>query len=333
MPPKKDKSFETELKEAGYTPETVKLLQENGFESTEDLPLLAGRSDDVEALGLSMAQKLKLIRYVDKVAGPSQTTNVALTDVLRSLQEPGQPQPGATQQPQPQPGATQATGAQGLADPLVHLRDKNAGGSKAHRDITDFIYLVSPVAEDHVISEEGGVQVLFRTAPKKPKLQAVSIEEWALANTRIMDAMYTAQELPGPALRDYMAYTAKVCELFRLYDRVTVLQYDREYRFMQAQVQFRWGTDAPHLHTVHLRPRSKTANAAAPPSGTPRTQQQSRSGQVCRLYNHAKEGCTYGSGCKYRHVCSEPGCNQAHPRRENHSAATSQPTAWAPSTQ
>jgi len=334
MAPKKDKPFETEMEKAGFTTDTVKTLQEHGFETLDDLPLLSGEANDIQALGLTLAQKLKLRQYVDKAAGPSASAaskTVDVADVLKDLQlHAAQQQQHQQHQQQHVAAATgPAGGALGIADPLVYLRDAS-GGSK-HRDIADYVYLVCPVSEDHVISDEGGVQVLFRTAPKKPKLQLVSIEEWALANTRIMDAMYTAGELVGPALRDYWAYTAKVCELFRLYDRVNVLQYDREYRHMQAQIQHRWGTDAPHLHTVHLKPRIKMA-AAAPSFGTPRVQQQSRGGQVCRIYNHNKDGCSYGSSCKYRHVCSEPGCQQAHPRRENHSAGM-QSTAGFSNTQ
>lgn len=319
MPPKKDSNsleFEKAAEELGFTTKTVKILLDNGFESIDDLSLLAD-CGDLDSLGLSLAQKLKLKKYVQ---GSTQenTTSTKLDEVLKGIHVDvqGQADKGTSSSIAAHTAPTESS----IADPLVYLRD-HSGGCK-HRDIADYVYLVSPVAEDHVISEEGGVQVLFRTAPRKPRLQNISIEEWALANTRIMDAMYSNNELIGPALRDYLAYTAKVCELFRLYDRVTVLQYDREYRYMQAQFQFRWATDAPHLHTVHLRPKTKTPSGPSTSSGVSRSAQQRRD-QVCRLFNHSRDGCTYGESCKFRHVCSEPGCNQAHPRRDHHSPSSS----------
>ena len=51
------------------------------------------------------------------------------------------------------------------------------------------------------------MQIVFRSATRKPKLQDISIEEWALANVRTMDEMYVKSELSGSAGRDYMALT------------------------------------------------------------------------------------------------------------------------------
>ena len=57
---------------------------------------------------------------------------------------------------------------------------------------------------------------------KRPKLSAVTTEEWCLANQRIREVVVGHKPT---VYKDYMAYTIKVCELFRCYERVSVLQY------------------------------------------------------------------------------------------------------------
>ncbi len=306
------------MEAAGFSEATIKTLKENGFEDVDDVSLLAGRGDEIVNLGLSLAQRLKLTKFVQQTGASSSTASpVSLEHILTDLQ--GKTEAGQSEQTAGDDVASGGSKPRGITDPLVYLRE-SSGGSK-HKDIVDYIHLVTPVSEDHVISEGGDVQVLFRTAPRKPSLQNIAVEDWTLANTRIMDALYTQGELCGNAVRDYMAYTAKVCELFRRYERVSVLQYDREYRCLQAQFQFRWGTDAPHLHTVHLRskvrgkPTEKDVEFAVPGHMT-----HGRQTQVCRLFNSAREGCTYGSSCKFLHVYSEPGCQESHPRRQHHTA-------------
>ncbi len=107
-----------------------------------------------------------------------------------------------------------------VADPLIYLRD--VLGTSSFKDIVDYIHLVPPVQEEQVVGEEDCVQIVFRSATQKPKLQDITVEKSALANVRIMDEMYVKAELSGSAVKDYMAYTSKICELFRRYERVTV---------------------------------------------------------------------------------------------------------------
>ena len=171
---------------------------------------------------------------------------------------------------------------------------------------------------------------MYRNAPKKPQLHTVTIEEWCLANTRIMDRLTTGQAVNASTLRDYMCYTMKVCELFKHYQRPSVLQYDREYRHLQARHGFRWGTECTHLHTLHLRLKATSTSLATSSSATTtgRGHGQQRRGQtsgggsaedkVCYQYN-SWQGCSYGADCKYRHVCSETGCSAPHTRMEHQS--------------
>lgn len=192
-------------------------------------------------------------------------------------------------------------------------------------EIVDFIHLVPPVREERVISDQGDTQFVYRNAPKKPQLHTVTVEDWCLANTRIMDTMMNTHTLTGSTLRDYMCHTMKICELFKHYQRPSVLQYDREYRHLQARHGFRWGTDCPHLHTLHLRLKTSAVT-------TEYNQRQQRRGhtgagttstddRVCYQYN-SRQGCSYGANCKYRHACSEAGCSAAHTRIQHQTSVT-----------
>lgn len=216
-----------------------------------------------------------------------------------------------------------ATALGSTADPQVYLR----GGCQKDviiHEIVDYIHLVPPIGEEQVVSDNGTAQFVLRSAAKKPKLHSVSVEEWALANTRIMDILSRSAADKG-VLRDYMAYTMKVCELYKCYERTTVLQYDREYRHLQARYGFRWGTDTPHLHTLHLRLKSTlpagagaavgSAHRIGGQHGQGQRQRRPADGQspVCFQYN-SRDGCSYGAACKFRHVCSESGCGEPHPK-------------------
>ena len=124
-----------------------------------------------------------------------------------------------------------------------------------------------------------------------------------------MDKLFREGKLSATGLRDYMSHTIKICEYFRVFVNVSVLQYDKEYRLLQAQEGFRWGSDAPHLYNVHLRRKA-----------VPRTESVTRSSgqwtssrQTCDLFNIG-HGCHFGNKCKFAHKCSEDGCYGNHSR-------------------
>jgi hypothetical protein len=155
--------------------------------------------------------------------------------------------------------------------------------------------------------------VKVRSGPARPKLEDVTVEQWALANTRIMDMLFNPVT---EVVRDYWAYTAKILRLFMVYDRVSVLQYDREYRLMQASNGFRWGTDWPFMVDINLKLAHKNApptyQAAKPRNDYPRAdqskvgrsyQQRSAQPEPCLQYNDIK-GCSFGKRCIYQHICS-----------------------------
>ncbi len=273
-PPKKSEKtgsdaepdFETQLKQLGLNAETLAELRKQGFASLESLELLAGEADAVAALQLSLAQRLVLKRYLNTVgvgatpdlgntpqqalardrviggAGPDTQTPATLDAVLGQLREGHHV---GTIRP-----ASEAALPWSTDTPACYR-----GGCEAVKvyEIVDYINLIPPITEEQVITEHGTSQFIMRSAAKKPRLAVVTVEEWCLANTRIMEMVV---ERNPAVFKDYLEYTMKVCELLKCYEKVSVLQYDREYRHMQARFGFRWGTDMPHLHTLHLRLKS-----------------------------------------------------------------------------
>lgn len=341
------KDFSSELKKHGFDDATVSALHESGFDSIERLELLAGEEEAMKDLPICIAQRLRLKKFVRTLSGDSNahvtpahrdsvqsTKPVTLNQVLSDMSHDGQSSGAATASVG---GGTQGTqraftpsgelfgaSVQQTTDPQVglYLRGGCDVKDKTAYEIVDYIHLVPPIVEEQIVSEQGNSQFILRSAAKKPKLHNVTVEEWCLANTRIMDILINTTP---DVLRDYLSYTMKVCELFKCYERTSVLQYDREYRHTQARHSFRWGTDAPHLHTLHLRLKQTTALTGTSRASNHSQQQRSRrpaqsseSHQpICYQFN-SKDGCTYGSSCKYKHACSEPGCNDLHSRASHH---------------
>jgi len=140
-------------------------------------------------------------------------------------------------------------------------------------------------------------------------------EKWSVANLAILSRLQDEGTLDAISTLDYLSYTTRIYQLLQRYDQVSVYLYDREYRRLQAQMGFRWGTEMSHLHTVWLKeqgprasnnavgaPTSKNAKPKGPTTGDGRT--------ICKLFN-SKPGCTF-TDCKFAHVCSRPGCEEKH---------------------
>ncbi len=156
-----------------------------------------------------------------------------------------------------------------------------------------------------MLSEQDGQSIVFKTGSKKLKLESISPAQWISANARIMADLLRQGKLQHNQVPFYLSYTAKVGDLALRYTWLSVLYYDNEYRHLQAQLQFHWGLDAPHLATTRLHDRT----AASGPSAKPATKKP-----VCKNFN--SKGCTF-SACSYRHICSEPGCGKAHPKHKH----------------
>ena len=203
-------------------------------------------------------------------------------------------------------------------DPQIHLSRTALGkSSPSHYDITDFV--TGMIEEEVVVGGNGSQQIVLKSGPKKPKLENVTLAQWCVANNAILYRLVSESKLHLHNMLDYISYGTKICELVQRFTLLSVLLYDRNYRQLQAQNGFRWGTDVPHLQNVHLIPRMPRSNSNQLHKGGP--SQPNRAPQnpgpltldgrvICKLFN-TKAGCHFKE-CRYVHQCSHNGCYQAH---------------------
>ena len=148
-------------------------------------------------------------------------------------------------------------------DPQIFLESAASGKSApTYYDITDFVS--NQVEKEVVVGGNGAQQVVLKSGPRKPKLENVTLAQWSVANLAILYKLVSESKLHAGNILDYLSYTTKVCQLVQRYTLISVLLYDREYRQLQARHEFRWGTDVPHLHTMHLQTRTSRPAQPAP---------------------------------------------------------------------
>lgn len=114
-------------------------------------------------------------------------------------------------------------------------------------------------------------------------------------------------------IQDYLSYTVKISELIETYTLMSVLSYDDQYRRLQHEYNFRWGSDSQHLHTRFLKRREVVSanNSTRPPVARFSTTTSSNSASpICKQYN-TPNGCTWPN-CKFSHICIVPGCGKPH---------------------
>ena len=90
-----------------------------------------------------------------------------------------------------------------------------------------------------------------------------------------------------PQIADYLSYTVKVAELLESHTLASVVIYDNEYRKLQHQYGFRWGSDSQHLHTrflVKRRPLTQSNQTLARPYAESRSN-SGRPPQFVRQFN------------------------------------------------
>ena len=134
--------------------------------------------------------------------------------------------------------------------------------------------------------------------------------------------MYGSNPPPPPR-----AYTIKFAELFESHTLASALAYDNEYRKLQCEYGFRWGSGSQHLQTRFL---IKRRHSQAPAATSPNAQrfpprfncqpQTSPTTPICRQFN-SLTGCLWQNG-RFQHVCLVPNSNQGHPQHEHPTAPT-----------
>ena len=206
------------------------------------------------------------------------------------------------------------------ADPTIFLAPRQSAMNQGKCfDILDYISYCN--FEESEQEMERGSRLVFKAAPKKPKLESVSIWQWSCSSIRIQDELMKCGSLNELNVRNYMAYMCKILELNARFDWISILHYDREYRMYQSMYGFPWGTDIPHLTTCFLKEKDSRFNSNVnqnqnlPKSNFKRVERskpkRNGEGYNCRDFNY-KGKCSFNP-CMYKHICDVPGCGQNHP--------------------
>ncbi|CAC5401158.1 unnamed protein product [Mytilus coruscus] len=196
------------------------------------------------------------------------------------------------------------------------INDFNAKSSHSQGDLTE--------SEEKLVSEASGGKLVFKSGPAKPKLETLTVTQWSMANLSIMHKLLAVGDLASSQVMDYLSYTMRLYLFLSSCELVSVLFFNREYRRLQKQHQFRWGTDIPHLHSVFFRPKFLQGQYSRT---TPQTQGSKRVSNkqnlityashapggkmICKKFN-SRKGC-FMSHCKFEHVCAIPACADKHP--------------------
>ena len=342
----------TQLKEA-----TVEALKTEDIDSERALKLLTER--DVEELGLSVGQKrvleaalkkLKLeeqaktepVDVTDPVTTKSLAKDGGLEEILKKIEGAGSLEdsllalgstdlfPGKT--PAAENSSTLNSTLPRLDnDPHVFLgrHQKGVGTKQGEKPllIPDFVNLGtydSSEEEQEIVNNSSGAKIFFRATKAKPKLEQITLSMWVAANSRIMYQLLRKGKLSPTTsdIADYLAYTVKFAELLESHTLASALMYDNEYRKLQCEYGFRWGSDSQHLHTRFLVKRRSsvlTTNAPNSQKSSPRPNRQPQASHVTPIFRqfNSLTGCQWPN-CRFQHVCLVPNCNQGHPQHEHH---------------
>ncbi len=216
-------------------------------------------------------------------------------------------------------GINPMTCMRGDLNPLVYLSDnKNC----EYLDITDFVPSSYYEEDEQILSSQEGSEIVLKTGPRKVKLEKVNQMQWSAASCRILAKLLLEGKLGLEAVAQYLAYSVKISGLAQRYVWSTVMLYDREYRRAQATYNFPWGSDVPHLSSVHLivkhdkdpmppGKKSDTKDTFKTIQGAGRAY---RNPYPCNLYN-SDGNCKYGANCRFLHQCTK--CKGPHPGSEH----------------
>lgn len=186
-----------------------------------------------------------------------------------------------------------------------------------------------------VQNEEGGSEErLMVTQHDAHPYAGISIHAWGAANCRLVNHLLATGMLARSKLEFYLAYTTTVFMLAERFEWSSILDFDYQYRELQAEHEFDWGTLMPALELSVLRPRAEGRQRPAPNgrenrnnyTGSSRYASGKQYGQPtedCRMFK-ARGECAFGDKCKYRHVKPTPPQSVSggwQPAQSNHSSA------------
>ena len=309
-----DQHYKGWLDSYGLNEHTIRSILDNGFTSKQ---LFMNMSEgDVDIMDIRpLAQR----RAVQKMVTPGPAPVPIPVPVRQSEVNTNPINVAAYLQP-----TEPSQGERMDLNPLTYLRIKQ---KVKHLDITDFVS--SETETEQVVSTDGDHELIIKSGSRKPKLEVVKPLQWTAANLCILHELLSQGRIQHTAILEYLAYTVKICDLAENHMWGSVLLYDRAYRQLQAQYNFKWGSDTPHLATAHLRPRfmQATYNSApsnktfTKPSNKARNDKPGTNGStICALYN-STSGCQRAR-CSFKHECLVPDCHQSHPASQHQSTGT-----------
>ena len=347
--------FKKWCSENGLKQSTVESLEKNDLDSEEALNLV--QADDVATLDLTLGQRKLFMQALKLLSGtnpdqkpeekhssestPVTTKSLAndggLEDLLKKIGGISMDDPlvtlGATGQPFSTPLERVDNNPQVFLGTQHQPQSKKEGETKPLL-IPDFISTATyngSVEDEQEIGGSADARIVLRAPRSKPKLENISLSMWVAANARIMHKLSNTGKLSGPSqIADYLSYTVKVAELLESHTLASVVVYDNEYRKLQHQYGFRWGSDSQHLHTrflVKRRALSQFNQTLARPSADSCSnygRQPQAVKPICRQFN-SLSGCNWPQ-CRYQHVCLVANCSQPHPQHEHPPTMSSQRT-------
>ena len=166
-----------------------------------------------------------------------------------------------------------------------------------------------------VLSTGGSNQdrIVFKTDEDHP-YSGILIEEWGAANCRVMNALLSKGILRRENVEYYLAYTAKIFEFASRYEWENVLDYDHQYRELQAEHDFHWGVTPPDMELrfltrqngAKLQPtfprRYRAGDSQTPGQNVSYSGGYTTNGpaQDCKIFK-ARGYCPFGAACRYKH--------------------------------
>lgn len=194
------------------------------------------------------------------------------------------------QQNQPQTVSTPHADRFACFDPRLTLTIKAHKKKTAH--ITDFLTEKTKKRRQSQKKElivDTEQRLVVRTDDQHP-YSGIRMEEWVAANCRLMNNLLQTGALPRQDVEFYLAHTVNVMEYAERYSWESVLDFDYQYRELQAEHSFPWGTYPPYME-AKMEPRAQRS--------TP-TVSQRQAVPECKQFK-ARGSCSFGKACKYRH--------------------------------